>query len=91
MRKNFERLQLDMPEGIDTEYLITLIGQLRCKNNGIKSHLSKKEFQINGMMVGNDHLSFEYLREKANTIDMLLDTIEKDVLLKSGRFRSLEN
>lgn len=80
-----------MKEGIDTEYLSTLISQVRCKNNGIKSHLSKKEFQINSMMVGKDHLSFEYLREKAIVIDMLLDTIEKDILLKSGRLRSLNN
>lgn len=80
-----------MAEGIDTEYLVTLIGQLRCKNNGIKSHLSKKEFQVDGMMVGEDHLSFEYLREKSDVIEMLLDTIERDVLLKSGRLRSMEN
>ncbi len=80
-----------MKEGIDTEYLITLISQVRCKNNGIKQHLKKKEFQIPGMMVGEDHLSFEYLREKSNVIDMLLDTIEKDILLKSGQFRSLKN
>ncbi len=80
-----------MPEGIDTEYLITLIGQVRCKNNGIKQHLTKKEFQIPGMMVGDDHLSFEYLREKSNVIEMLLNTIEKDILLKSGRFRSMKN
>lgn len=77
---------------IDTEYLITLVQQIRCKNNGIKSHINKKEFlKINGVMVNGDHLSFEYLQEKANLIDMLLDTIERDVLLKSGRFRKLPN
>lgn len=80
-----------MKEGIDTEYLITLIRQIRCKNNGMISHLKKKEFQISGMMVGKDHLSFEYLREKSDVIDMLLDTIIKDVLKKSGTFRKLSN
>ena len=80
-----------MKEGIDTEYLITLIGQVRCNNNGIKSHLSKKEFQIDGMMIGEDHLSFEYLREKSDKIDMLLHTIEMDILLKSGSLRKLPN
>ena len=77
---------------IDTEYLITLVQQIRCKNNGIKSHINKKEFlKINGLIVNRDNLSFEYLQEKANLIDMLLDTIERDVLLKSGRFRKLPN
>ena len=80
-----------LPEGIDTEYLITLINQVRCKNNGIKSHLDRKEFQIPGIMIGGDHLSFDYLREKSNVIDMLLTTIEKDILLKSGVLRSLKN
>ena len=42
-------------------------------------------------MINGDHLSFEYLQEKTNTIDALLDTILKDILLKSGRFRSLNN
>ena len=81
-----------MQEGIDTEYLVTLIAQVRCKNNGIKSHVNKKGFVDNpGVMVNGDHLSFEYLQEKTAVIDMLLDTILKDILLKSGRFRSLEN
>lgn len=78
-------------EGIDTEYLIELVRQIRCKNNGIKSHLEKKSFQIDGIMIGEDHLSFEYLREKTQTIDMLLDTIAKDVLLKSGLYKKLTN
>jgi len=81
-----------LKEGIDTEYLITLIGQIRCKNNGIKSHVNKKGFLHNaGVMVNGDHLSFEYLQEKTSVIDALLSTIEKDVLLKSGAFRSLKN
>lgn len=82
-----------MKEGIDTEYLITLIGQIRCKNNGIKSHVTKKGFLHagGGVMVNGDHLSFEYLQEKSNVIEALLDTIEKDILLKSGRFRSMKN
>ena len=81
-----------MKEGIDTEYLITLIGQVRCKNNGIKSHVTKKGFlHAGGVTVNGDHLSFEYLQEKSHMIEALLDTIEKDILLKSGRFRSLKN
>lgn len=81
-----------MKDGIDTEYLITLISQVRCKNNGIKSHVNKKGFLDNpGVMINGDHLSFEYLQEKAHMIDMLLDTIEKDVLMKSGRLRELNN
>ena len=81
-----------MKDGIDTEYLVELIRQLRCKNNGIKSHVNKKGFVDNpGVMVNGDHLSFEYLQEKTAVIDALLNTIEKDILLKSGRFRSLEN
>ena len=81
-----------MSKEVDAEYLITLIGQVRCKNNGIKSHINKKGFLNNpGVMVNGDHLSFEYLQEKADVIDMLLDTIERDVLLRSGRFRKLPN
>ncbi len=81
-----------MSKEIDTEYLITLIGQVRCKNNGIKSHINKKGFlEVGGVMVKGEHLSFEYLQEKADVIDMLLDTIERDVLLRSGRFRKLPN
>jgi len=77
---------------IDTEYLISLIGQIRCKNNGIKSHTNKKRFlDQDGIMFNGNHLSFEYLQEKSNMIDMLLDTIEKYVLMKSGRFRELNN
>ena len=81
-----------MLDGIDTEYLITLISQVRCKNNGIKSHVNKKGFLENpGVMVNGDHLSFEYLQEKTALIDALLNTIEKDILLKSGRLRMLNN
>lgn len=81
-----------MKDGIDTEYLVTLIHQIRCKNNGIKSHVNKKGFVDNpGIMVNGDHLSFEYLQEKTEVIDRLLDTIARDILLKSGRFRSLQN
>jgi len=77
---------------IDAEYLITLVQQIRCKNNGIKTHINKKGFlEIDGIMVNGNHLSFEYLQQKANVIDMLLDTIERDVLLRSGRFRKLPN
>lgn len=57
-----------MKEGLDTEYLLTLIRQLRC-----------------------EHFSFGYLREKVNVDDAILDTIERDILLKSGRLRKLEN
>ena len=79
-------------DGIDTEYLVALIGQVRCKNNGIRSHVNKKAFlEQDGVMVNGDHLSFEYLREKSNVLDALLDTIEKDILMKSGRFRNLNN
>lgn len=81
-----------MKEGIDTEYLITLIGQIRCKNNGIKSHVNKKGFLDNpGVMINGDHLSFEYLQEKTSVIDMLLSTIELDILMKSGTLRNLKN
>ena len=81
-----------MKDGIDTEYLIELIRQARCKNNGIKSHINKKAFlEIDGTMINGEHFSFEYLREKVNVEDQLLDTIERDILLKSGRLRNLEN
>lgn len=85
-----EKIKKDLKE-IDVEYLTTLLGQIKCKNNGLISHLAKDEFKIDGMMVGKDHLSFEYLREKTKVIDMLLHTIEKEILLKSGRLRSLNN
>lgn len=81
-----------MSEGIDTEYLVELIRQSKCKVNGIRTHLQKEGFKDQGgIMVNGSHLSFEYLLEKANTIDALLNTIQKDVLEKSGRLRSLEN
>ena len=77
---------------IDTEYLDTLLDQMRCKNNGINSHINKKGFlKIDGTMINDEHLSFEYLREKSYLIDALIDTIKKDILLKSGRYRKLEN
>ena len=77
---------------IDTEYLVTLLDQLRCKNNGITSHINKKEFlKINSIMINDEHLSFEYLREKSLLIDALINTIKKDILYKSGRFRTLDN
>jgi len=81
-----------MKDGIDTEYLIELIRQVRCKNNGINSHINKKGFlKLDGVMLGDTHLSFEYLREKSNVIDALLHSIERDILLKSGRLRKLQN
>ncbi len=81
-----------MPEGIDTEYLTTMIAQARCKVNGMKNELNKKGFkECPGIMLHGDYLSFEYLRDKAEVFAMMLDTIEKDILLKSGRLRSLEN
>ncbi len=81
-----------MLEGIDTEYLITLIAQARCKVNGMIQHLNKEGFKdCPGIMLHGDHLSIEYLQEKAKVFEMLLDTIEKDILLKSGRFRTMEN
>jgi len=77
---------------IDTEYLDTLLDQVRCKNNGITSHINKKAFRdIDGTMINDEHFSFEYLREKSLLIDALINTIKKDILLKSGRFRKLEN
>jgi len=77
---------------IDTEYLDTLVDQIRCKNNGINSHINKKRFlEINGIMINDEHFSFEYLREKSLLIDALIDTIKKDILSKSGKFRKLEN
>jgi len=77
---------------IDTEYLIAIINQTRCKINGINTHINKKKFlEINGIMINDEHFSFEYLREKTNVMNALLDTIEKNILLKSGRFRKLEN
>ncbi len=81
-----------MKEGLDTEYLSHLLSQVRCKNNGIFHHVRKKGFmECSGTMLHGDHLSLEYLREKTAVLDMLLDTIEKDILEKSGRFRILEN
>ena len=81
-----------MKDGIDTEYLVELIRQTRCKLNGINSHINKKKFlEIDGTMINDEHFSFEYLREKTNVMNALLDTIEKDILLKSGRFRELKN
>lgn len=77
---------------IDTEYLDTLLDQLRCKNNGINSHINKKGFlNIDGTMINDEHFSFEYLREKSLLIDAIIDTIKKDILSKSGKFRKLEN
>jgi len=81
-----------MLEGIDTEYLISMISQVRCKNNGMYSHVRKKGFKdCSGIMLHGDHLSLEYLQEKTAVLDALLDTIEKDILLKSGVLRKLQN
>jgi len=81
-----------LKEGIDTEYLISMIAQARCKVNGMKNELNKKGFkECPGIMLHGDHFSLEYMREKVVVFAMMLDTIEKDVLLKSGRLRSMEN
>lgn len=81
-----------MPDTIDREYLISLIKQIRCKNNGIKVHMNKKGFQTqSGFMFNGDHFSFEYVQDKTKNIDMLLDTIVTDVLLKSVFFKKLDN
>ena len=81
-----------MKEGIDTEYLTSLINQVRCKNNGMYLHVRKKGFKdCPGTMLHGDHLSIEYLQEKTAVLDALLDTIQKDILLKSGVFRKLRN
>lgn len=81
-----------MKEGLDVEYLVAMIGQARCKVNGMKHQLNKKGFKdCPGMMLHGEFFSLDYLREKANVFAMLLDTIEKDILLKSGTFRKLEN
>ena len=81
-----------MPEGIDTEYLVSMIAQARCKVNGMKNELNKTGFQeCPGIMLHGDFLSLEYLREKSEVFAMMLDTIERDILLKSGRLRSMKN
>lgn len=81
-----------MKKEIDGEYLVEIVKQIRCKNNGIKSHVNKKAFLgQTGFMLGDEHFSFDYVREKTNVIDALLDTICRDILLKSGRFRKLPN
>lgn len=83
-----------MQEGIDTEYLITLINQVRWQNNGITNEIADEKVKLKGINVGETgekFVSFEYLQEKSSIIDSLLNTIEKDILLKSGRFRSMEN
>jgi len=81
-----------LPEGIDTEYLVEMIAQARCKVNGMKNELNKKGFkECPGIMLHGDFLSLEYLRDKAEVFEMMLNTIERDILLKSGRLRSLEN
>lgn len=77
---------------IDTTYLVEIIHQIRCKNNGIKSHLNKEKFsKLDGVMINDTHLSFEYMREKLCMIDLLLDTIAKDILLKSRIYKLLDN
>ncbi len=77
---------------IDVTYLIEIIRQIRCKNNGIKSHLNKQGFsKLDGVIINDTHLSFEYMREKSLMIDLLLDTIAKDILLKSRIYKLLEN
>lgn len=81
-----------MKEGLDTEYLISMIAQARCKVNGMKNELNKKGFkECPGIMLHGDHFSLEYMREKANVFAMMLDTIERDILLKSGMLRKFQN
>lgn len=81
-----------MKEGLDVEYLITMITQARCKVNGMKNELNKKGFKdCPGIMLHGDFLSIKYLQEKTNVFALLLNTIEKDILLKSGMYRKLDN
>lgn len=79
-------------KGVDTEYLVEIVRQIRCKNNGIRVHINKKGFSgLHGVMINDTHLSFEYLHEKSIMIDRLLDTILCDILVKSRIFRKLNN
>jgi len=81
-----------MVDGIDTEYLITMIAQARCKVNGMKNELNKEGFkECPGIMFHGDFLSLDYLRQKADMFAMMLNTIERDILLKSGALRQLPN
>ncbi len=83
-----------MKEGIDTEYLITLLKQIKWQNNGIMKEVKAEKVVLKGINVGKTgekYVSFEYLQEKSTTIDALIHTIAKDILSKSGRFRKLKN
>lgn len=82
---------INKKDGIDIEYLISLLNQIKCKNNGIISHLEKKDFEIDGIMIGESHLSFEYLREKSNIIDQLVETVKNDVLIRTIMARTFNN
>ena len=90
--QHLKKIWMRKMKEIDTEYLDALLDQIRCKNNGINSHIHKKGFlKTDGLMINNEHFSFEYLREKSLLIDALINTIKKDILMKSGKFRRLEN
>lgn len=86
-----EKILEDEKIGIDQEYLLTLVNQVRCKNNGIIKEISKKAFQTKGEMVNGEFLSFEYLKEKTTMIDMLLSTIQKDILESTKVKQKFEN
>jgi len=75
---------------IDTEYLAELIRQTQVQNNGI-SHEVRKKGLPKGLMINNSYVSFEYLQEKSSLVDSLLTAIHNDILMKSGKFRSLQN
>jgi len=80
-----------IPEEYDLAYVISLLDQIQCKTNGIITHLQKKDFQIDGMMIGESHLSFEYLREKSTMIHLLVETIKKDAQIKSFMAQTFGN
>jgi hypothetical protein len=83
-----------LKEGIDTEYLVELCRQTRVNLTGLLQELNRVPPEPKGgrvLMFEGKTVSFDYLIEKANMAEKLLHTIEKDILLKSGRLRSLEN
>lgn len=62
---------------ITEEHLNHWLYELKYQLNGIKSHLAN--FPEGSIMVGGTNLSFDYLNEKATTLQRLIQSIEYDM------------
>jgi len=64
---------------ITQEHLEHWIKEIRYQLNGIRNEVSSTRLTVKGIQVGAVFVSFEYLEEKAGTIEGTIRCIEDDI------------